>query len=326
MENKEFNLKQLLNHFSEIGGKRWGITLQLNKLENVFKPVKEGQEELSLKHIVVIRDDWAFMNWWKMPEIKEEDLVPLKGDFVKLKPKDESVIGKLFDLLKNIEIVSCVLRFIDPQNYGIFSPPVENILKVLGKHQIEKYLNYLGHLTELKEEYDFERIADVDMALWVLANIINYSYIRHHPVFSVIYKEYERTTNLVKKIMARNSLEGIRQEKPLYKAELFLDSDHIVAGLIAGRELDLFVKGLCRRNGIKPIERKEPGKIRHKLIPELLEELFDKRLIKREEFEELKYWWYVRCDLIHEQDILVGRTEIKKMIDIINKLKEEYED
>lgn len=324
MKNKRFDLKKLIDHFSDISGRRWGITLQLNRLESVFKPVKDGQEELSLKQIIAIRDDWAFMNWWKMPEIREEDLVPLRGVFVRLKPKDEDVISKLFDLLKNIEIVSCVLRFIDPKNYGIFSPPVENILNVKGKHQIEKYVNYLSHLNELKEEYNFVRIADVDMALWALANIINYSYLRHHPEFSKMYDEYEQTTNLVKKIMAKNSLEEIKKEKPLYKAELFLDADRILAGLIAGRELDLFVKELCSEHGIKLVEKTVKRELRYLSVPELSDKLADEKFISKEEKNAIREWWRIRCCLMHEEETSVNKDEVKGMIDGISSLKEEY--
>jgi len=324
MEEKKFDLKQLLDHFSDIGGKRWGITLQLERFEKLFSPVKEGREELSLKHLIAIRDDYAFANWWKMPEIYEEDLVPLKGVFIRLKPQDREVIGKLFDLLMNIEIVSCVLRFIDPQNYGILSPPVENILDVRGRHKIVRYVNYLGHLEELKNEYNFERIADVDMALWSLANILNYSYLRHHSVYSKIYDEYKQTANLVKKIMADNALAQLKEEKPLYKAELFLDSDYVIAGLIAGRELDLLVKHLCGKYGINLKRRKKTGELIPRTIYELADKLADEKWISREEKTDIEEWWKLRCDITHKDEITVSRAEVKKMIVGVSKLKEKY--
>lgn len=324
MEAKKFDLKQLLDHFSDIGGKRWGITLQLDRFEKLFSPVKEGREELSLKHLIAIRDDYAFANWWKMPEISEKDFVPLKGAFVRLMPKDREVIGKLFDLLMNIEIVSCVLRFIDPQNYGILSPPVENILDVRGRHKIVRYLNYLGHLEELKNEYNFKRIADVDMALWSLANILNYSYLRHHSVYSKIYDEYKQTANLVKKIMANNALAQLKEEEPLYKAELFLDTDHVVAGLIAGRELDLFVKNLCTKYGINLKKRKKTGELVPRTIYELTDKLAEEKRIFKEDQIEIEEWWKLRCGITHKDEIIVSRAEVKQMIDGVSRLKEKY--
>jgi len=325
MVDEEFNLKQLLEYFSDIGEKRWGQTLQLEVLEKIFKPIKKGDEEFSLKHLRAINNDCAFSNWWKMPEIEEEDIAHLEGIFTKLEPYDKKVISKLFDLLRNIEIVSCILRFIDPQNYGIMSPPVENILMVGGKHEIEKYINYLHNLEELKEEYKFERIADVDMALWALANIIYYSELRHHPIYSDIYNAYVQTANLIKKIMAKNSLEQIKEEQPLYKAELFLDSDPITSGLIAGRELDLFVKELCINNGIRLEERTKRKPVKYLHIPELVDKLFENKLITREEKELINKWWEHRCDLIHEDEISTTPHDVKMMIEGISKLKLKYQ-
>ncbi|MFQ6061601.1 MAG: hypothetical protein ACE5J9_00270 [Methanosarcinales archaeon] len=324
MVNVKFDLKQLLEYFSDIGEKRWGQTLQLEVLEKVFIPVKEGNEEFSLKHLKAISNDCSFANWWKMPEIREKELTPLKSVFTKLKPCDKKVIGKLFDLLKDIEIVSCVLRSIDPLNYGIMSPPVENILNVKGKDKKERYINYLQNLEELKEAYNFERIADVDMALWALANIIYYSDLRHHPVYSDIYDAYEQTANPIKKIMARNSLEQIKEEQPLYKAELFLDSDYIMAGLIAGRELDIFVKDLCRNNGIKLVERTKRVPIRYLSVSELIDRLFSRKVITREEKELIDKWWEHRCDLTHEGKISTSSDDIQDMIVGISKLKKKY--
>lgn len=323
MSSQKFDLKQLLGHFYDIGEKRWGQIIQLEELENKFKPVKEGKEELSLKHIKAVRDDCAFARWWKMPEIAEEDLAIFKSVFANLIPKDKEVIWKLFDLLKNIEIVSCILRFIDPQNYGILSPPVENILNIRGKHQVEKYLNYLDDLEILREEYNFKRIADVDMALWALANLINYSELRHHALYSDVFYDFEQTVNPVKKIMAKNSLEQILEERPLYKAELFLDTDYILAGLIAGRELEIFIKSLCRKNDINLIERRK--RIRHLSISELSEKLHNKKAITKQEDSLVKEWWELRCDFVHEKEIKLTRPQVEKMIDGITRLKEDYQ-
>jgi len=319
---EKFDLMELQNYFYDIGEKRWGKTLQLDVLEMVFKPVRNGKEELSLKHLRAIRDDCAFAEWWKIPDINEEDFMPFKGVFTKLKALDKEVISMLFDLIKNIEIVSCILRFIDPKNYGILSPPVENILNVKGKNQICIYLNYLQSLEELKDEYKFVRIADVDMALWTLANILNYSNLRHHPIYSDIYEAYEQRINPVKKIMARNSLNQIKEEKPLYKAELFLDSDYVTSGLIAGRELDIFVKNLCRENKIRLFERIKRRDVRYFSIPELSEKLANKKVISIDEKNYIKAWWKIRCDLTHEYEISASLDDVKEMIQGISALKE----
>jgi len=97
MVMRRFDLKQLLDYFYDIGEKRWGQILQLEKLVKVFKPIKDGKEELSLRHLKAVRDDWAFLNWWKMPPIKEKDLEPFKGVFADLGTRDKRIICKLYD-------------------------------------------------------------------------------------------------------------------------------------------------------------------------------------------------------------------------------------
>ncbi len=114
METEKFDLKQLLEHFSYIGETIWGQTLQINRLERILAPVRKGEEELSLKPLKAIQDDCAFLSWWKMPEISEEELKTLEGVFSNLEPHDEKVITKLFEISKNIEITSCILRLVDP--------------------------------------------------------------------------------------------------------------------------------------------------------------------------------------------------------------------
>ena len=121
METKHFNLFELYGHFSNVAEENNQILLQLEILERKLKPLKSKDETLSLKHIKYIQDDYGFMIWWKMPEINEEDLAMCEIDFNNLGPKDEKSINDLYDLLKNIEIVSIILRCVAPDYYGIIS-------------------------------------------------------------------------------------------------------------------------------------------------------------------------------------------------------------
>jgi len=325
MSMRKFDLKQLRNHFYEIGEKICGQTLQLENLKKVFVPVRNNKEELSLKHLMAVRDDYAFGNWWKMPEISEDDFLPLEGIFTEIRPQDEEVIGKLLNLLGNIEIVSCVLRLVDPQNYGIMSPPVENILNVKGKNSKEKYLNYLQNLEELKKEYKFVRIADVDMALWALANILNYPELRAYPKYQKIYEDYRKRTNPIKKIMAVNSLSQIWQEKGyVFIAELFLGIDHEIAGIIAGREVERFVHNQCDKHGIEKEGKTGEGGIKYFSPSVLSDKLWKSRYIRYEEHKGIKKWWALRNKLTHKFKIFITRDEVEKMIEGIINLTEKY--
>ena len=60
--------------------------------------------------------------------------------------------------------------FIDPTNYGIISPPVRYAIRQSsGKNYIDEYLDFLRVLRRYKEAYNFTRVADVDISLWILS-------------------------------------------------------------------------------------------------------------------------------------------------------------
>lgn len=321
-----FDLKELGGHFDNVAKENNRITLELNNLEKKLKPVRDGLEELSLKHIRTIKKDLGFIEWWRMPAIKEKELDNIKGLFKNLAPFNKDVISKLYKILKNIEIVSVVLRCICPEIYGILSPPVEDVLNIPGKDQEEKYINYLQDLETLKAHYGFGKIANVDMAVWTLAEVINTSKLQHHYLYGEYYKAYKNTVNPVKKIMAKNSLQRISEEEPLYKSELFLDSDYEMAGLIACRELDLCIKDLCRKNKVQHKKRTVHGVIYYR-FPKLLDELAVRGYIKKEEKEILRDWWEsLRNPLMHEpiSKERISVEDVKEMIAGIIKFKRDH--
>jgi hypothetical protein len=116
---------------------------------------------------------WVFEDFWTMPpkKVLKANLKRTKGLFKALPQQEEQVIGILYDIFKNIEVVSVVLRFIDPVDYGIMSPPVKYVTRQSpGKNHVDEYLDYLCVLRQYRDTYDFTRIADVDIALWILCH------------------------------------------------------------------------------------------------------------------------------------------------------------
>ncbi|PMP93897.1 MAG: hypothetical protein C0168_10650 [Candidatus Aminicenantes bacterium] len=121
----DFELKQLLPLYGEIGILKYGGTLNFNRLEKLMEPVRLGQEEFTLKHLEILTQDPLSPAWWKLPELNQAEIEPLKWAFKFLQPREETVIQKAFALFKNIEVLSCLLRVICPRYYGIYSAPVE---------------------------------------------------------------------------------------------------------------------------------------------------------------------------------------------------------
>jgi hypothetical protein len=166
-------LKSCLEEFPEICRKKYGIAFDLASIERKVAHLRR-HSPLAYKDLKYFEssEHWWFKRFWVFPP--EEHLGPkLKGvafDFWNLPgKKEENLIKELLDAFKAIELVSIILRFIRPEKYAIFSSPTERLLDIRrGISPIETYVNYLTDLRLIQKRYGFERVADVDMALWVL--------------------------------------------------------------------------------------------------------------------------------------------------------------
>lgn len=320
-----FDLKELLPLYDEIGRLKYGGTLNFPQLIKLMEPVRQGQEEFGLKHLEIIKGDLHFPAWWKMPELSPQEIASLKELFKNIQPKDTGLIQKLFDIFKNIEIMSCLLRIMCPAHYGIYSAPVENLLSIKAETPVKKYLCYLDDLSELKESYGFDTSAEVDMALWALSAILNEDWLRNNPDYHQIYLDYLNEPNAVKRISARHALKNIRRENVTYLdlAECFLEIDPEVAGFLAGKELELLIYNLYEQVIPKGKGYRASGFMKR------LEELWEKRYIRDQQKEEIIGCWETRNEAVHpdwvsasSEQLALFREEVIKMISKVRKFKE----
>jgi len=320
-----FDLKQLLPLYDEIGYLKYGGTLNFPQLMKLMEPVRLGQEDFGLKHLKIIKRDHLFPAWWKMPELGPQEIDSLKELFKKVQAKDTGLIQQLFDIFKNIEIMSCLLRIMCPEHYGIYSAPVENLLSIKAETPVKKYLCYLDDLTELQEIYGLATIAEVDMALWALSAILNEDYLRNNADYHQIYLDYINESNAVKRISARQALKNIRKENVSYLdlAECFLETDPEVAGFLAGKELenliyDLYEQADTRHKGYRARDFRSR-----------VEELWEKRYLRDQEKEEIFGWWETRNKAVHPdwvsappEEVALFRAEVINMMNSLRKFKE----
>ncbi|MCK4830208.1 hypothetical protein KA005_81575 [bacterium] len=314
MYSDSFDLRQVFDLYPEMCLKCYGVTLDFEKLEREFLPIKLGNEKFSQKHLNVLESEYSFYNEFRVPRINSGETNTIKRALSVLKLKDQATIEKLYNVIGSIEIVSCILRLMDPKNYGILSPMLENLLYVRGNTQIEKYMNFIEDLDNLAEHYHFDRIADTQAALWTLANIINSPSLKYAPRICDIYAAYEEHPNLIKKVIAKNAMGPFKIQDNLFKAELILDSDFVVAGILASKELEILIKALCEKYGIKTWERTLASEFRCLFIWELASKLFQNKFITRNEHENIKLWWVIRNNLIHEADVKISRDEVSELI------------
>jgi hypothetical protein len=90
-------------------------------------------------------------------------------DFKRLPNNETKLIRELLKVLRSIDLVSIILRFVRPDQYGVISPPVERVLDLRrGSDAVQTYCFYLDDLRRITKNFGLRRTADADMALWVL--------------------------------------------------------------------------------------------------------------------------------------------------------------
>jgi hypothetical protein len=155
-------------------------------LETEMSKLKLGGA-IQYSHLESIADKshWpSFYKWYSWPaeeqitdELKKTEgiFMPLRGYSAipgEVSNLDQEVFKVLFDIFHHTELVSIILRLVDPKNYAIYSPPVAyQIMSLRGRNYSEEYMNYLKQIRVLRREFKHERTSDTDMFIWASAHI-----------------------------------------------------------------------------------------------------------------------------------------------------------
>jgi hypothetical protein len=113
----------------------------------------------------------AGRQFWTWPPEKEieEGLAGQPFDLWHLPKNEVEILKRLRVVFRTFEAVSVILRFVVPKEYGILSSPVEHVLGIQpAAASIDRYLNYVRDLREIRDKRKFERAAQVDQALYTL--------------------------------------------------------------------------------------------------------------------------------------------------------------
>ncbi len=158
--------------FKEVSKEKYGTAQDLAAIELAVAPLR-NRRPLTYDDLREFESprNWEFKTWWVFPPEHHvsAELKTHQFNFWRLPENEQTLIKSLLEVFKSIELVSIILRFVRPEKYGIISPPVERILDVRrGSNAVETYLNYIKDLRAIAEHFGFKRVADADMALWVL--------------------------------------------------------------------------------------------------------------------------------------------------------------
>ncbi len=103
-------------------GQEYDMDRIVTKLKNVGR-----KDTLSQDDLMLLRDatEWDYKKFWPDPSAMVSLRKPIEGCFKLGWEGRETAVRRLYERFQHIEVVSIVLRFVDPKNYGIISPPVK---------------------------------------------------------------------------------------------------------------------------------------------------------------------------------------------------------
>ncbi len=175
--------------FQKVVREAYEREVNFQPIEEELGKLKKGGS-LTYDHLELIADEkyWDFSKWWRWPQknVIEEELKKTEGMFIKLKEKDKDpetgreiinveearkIFNKLYyHIFKHIELVSIILRFIDPENYAIYSPPITFYLNVpRGYVYWKEYFNYIEELRKYMYIYHIKKVSYAERFIWALS-------------------------------------------------------------------------------------------------------------------------------------------------------------
>lgn len=288
-------------------------TSKIQRLEEVENAVSNVYSTLRLRteilRIIEESEAWNYPWFWpKMSNITELDLC-VPADLAIRKNQHDFIIA-LYDLIRHIEVVSVILRFLCPDEFGIISPPVLSFLHLSPlADSVEYYEKYLDVLRNLTNKYDLGRVADADMAIW------SASHLYLDPSYAAIVEEM-RADEYFQRMLFENMISGwsslTRQTKihHLQFAEAFLKHDYLLSSIITARIYEEAIWVLSKKWAVKPGARKKDQSTTSALIDKLK---CKKRKLEAIEINpmDLDTWWGWRNDSVHTENQITKKNAIE---------------
>ena len=237
-------LHSCLDLFPEVTMRRYGKTQRLDEVErHVAGMLKDGRDLWEIIRDIHNNGEFDAEMFGFLPDQIEIELKKTTWHLQWKTLSEKDLVQQLHGVFRQIEPVSMVLRFIDPNRYGIFSSPVATILGVRPRRKpTATYEAYLKSLREVRHERGFGRTADVEMALWALqVGVLDPNPKLPEAQRGTLKESYNRDVRL-RQMGTRNLTVHLFSENSKLKvAESLLGIDVPLAGQIAGIEFEQLV-------------------------------------------------------------------------------------
>lgn len=302
-------LKEYLNLFPEATERRSSRQYDMAAIERdvaVARKLRKIEPEI----IKTIEDHpgWDYPWWWpKLSKVCSASIpLPSVGSSIS---EWNRVTEQLYESLHHIEVVSIIMRFIHPEEFGIISPPVTSFLQLIPEEDsLTYYRSYLEILGGLRDHYGLNRAADVDMALWSAAHL----YLE--PEFAaltevMLHDEYFQQTKLENLFRNWRGLSKHSTPQQMMLARVICKHDYLLAALITARVYESLLIDMGNKLGIDPRPQK-PRQSRTGALAAQLE--------KNESLGLSSDWWTWRNDAVHpEREI--SKRNAERFVDEISR-------
>lgn len=246
---------------------------ELKPLEDHFRTVRK-RGVLLYEDLERIEDPkiWSFSRNWRWPAKKQiqEKLEDLRFDTdeidtwpnIQSRQWDEAdrwecekeLIRRLYyDVFKNLDLISIVLRFLDPQHYGIYSPPVAFYLSVpRGENYLLEFRNYQKALRNQTRIYGLPGVGYTDLFFWCLAMTKRTERLKSTSD-GIIDLWHSRTEGKFRLDIQREIYQNhFYRKTDRERAEIYRDlGDYLLAMRCAGVHLEECIFDRCEKEGIK---------------------------------------------------------------------------
>lgn len=310
------NLLRILDQFDPICRSKFGRTYSFSELEATFRDHATGKRHLTAKDVARIfnAENTPFAKYWPRPHSKVLEEV-LAKDRIYIGPLTEdrkTLVQNLLSIFHNIGTASLLLRFVHPDQFGIFSTPVIHLLQVTRPTTVDLYLAYCDELAQWRQHFKLRSVAQTETALWTYAEMAKI--VDGNAEAASARQEFDDDMWIQRERAAQVLRPFFRKYGRLQLAQILLDEDAILAGKIAAEEYERLLGMASWHLRQRPLQRGKGAS------EGLIEELAGRGYIRSEDKIELQRIWQTRNRVVHPSGKRPERAEVEVMIDFIERI------
>lgn len=316
------DLKQYLALFPEICRRKFGRSYDLAAVEKRFVPLREGQRCLAARDVSHIfhPENTPFGRYWPTPNKKDLDKI-LSAKRIRLGSTSQNrndLVRNLLSVFHNVGVVSIILRFTHPEQFGVFSTPVLYLVQINRAATVDLYLAYCDELVTWAKRFGIPSVAETEMAIWSFAETIKEEATDKES--AVAARNFENDLWIQRRRAAHIVGPFLRRHGRLQLARILLDEDHRLAGKIAADEYERLLGVASQRFRGRRLPALKGA------AEQLIDELEQKHKISMPEKVELRGVWETRNAAVHPGGSLPTRAAVEVMIDRIETICSGWED